>query len=98
MKMIETKDGTVIEVFVKPNQPKFKVTVDGDEIVVFSTEEPVKGRVNKQIVKELSKVFHKRVDLVSGSTSRKKKLLMRGLTKAETEQFLLKGNNCNSEP
>ena len=51
MKLIETKDGTIIEVFVKPNQPKFDIKMDGGEIVVFSTEEPVKGKVNKEIIK-----------------------------------------------
>ena len=43
MKFTETNDGTLIEVFVKPNQPKFEVKIDGNEILVFSTEEPVKG-------------------------------------------------------
>ena len=65
MKLTETKYGTIIEVFVKPNQPKFKVTIDGCEIVVFSTQEPVKGKVNKEIVKELSKFFNSRVELVA---------------------------------
>ncbi len=89
MKLTETKDGSFIEVFVKPNQPKFKITIDADDIVVFSTEEPTKGKVNKEILKGLSKVFHTRAELVSGSTSRQKKFLIRGLGKAETEQLLL---------
>ncbi len=89
MKLTETKDGSVIEVFVKPNQPKFKITIDADVICVFSTEEPAKGKVNKEILKGLSKVFHTRVELVSGSTSRQKKFLIRELGKAETEQLLL---------
>jgi uncharacterized protein (TIGR00251 family) len=92
MKLTETKDGTVIEVFVKPNQSKFKVTIDGDELVVFSTEEPVKGKVNKEIVKELSKFFNNRVELVSGSTSRQKLLLIRGVGKAEAEKRLHEGS------
>jgi uncharacterized protein (TIGR00251 family) len=93
MKLTETKDGTVIEVFVKPSQARFKIAVDGDEILVFSTEEPVKGKVNKEIVKELSRFFNSRVELVSGSTSRQKTLLIRGLGKAEAEKLLHEGNN-----
>jgi len=85
MKIIETKDGTVIEVFVKPNQPKFDIKIDGDEIVVFSTQEPVKGKVNKEIIKELTKRFHTKVEFVSGSTSRQKQLLIKGLKKSEVE-------------
>jgi uncharacterized protein (TIGR00251 family) len=88
MKTTETKDGTIIEVFVKPNQPKFDVKIDGDEIVVFSTEEPVKGRVNKEIIKELTKRFHTKVELISGSTSRQKRLLIKNVDKAEVDRLL----------
>jgi len=88
MKLTETKDGTVIEVFVKPNQPKFDVKFDGDEIIVFSTEEPVKGKVNKELVKELSRLFHTKVELVSGLTSRQKQLLIRGIKKDEIGSLL----------
>ena len=88
MKLTETKDGTIIEVYVKPNQPKFKITFDGDEILVHSTEEPVKGKVNKQLIKEISKLFHTNVELVSGATSRQKKLLVKGVAKKEVERCL----------
>ena len=90
MKLTETKDGTLIEVFVKPNQPKFEVKIDGDEILVFSTEEPVKGKVNKEIVKELSRLFHAEVELISGATSKQKHLLVRGVEKNEIERLLHK--------
>ena len=59
MSITETKDGVILTIFVKPNSPKFKIELDGDEIVVYSTEEPVKGKVNKEIIKELTKLFHK---------------------------------------
>jgi len=90
MKILETKDGVIIEVFVKPNQPKFNVTIDGDEIVVASTEEPVKGKVNKELVKELSRLFHAKVELISGSTSRQKQLMIKGVEKNQVEQLLHK--------
>src|SRR5512136_2486871 len=61
MKLVETKDGTIVEVFVKPNQPKFKITLEGEEVIVLSTQEPVKNKVNKEIIKELSKLFHSQV-------------------------------------
>ena len=90
MKILETKDGVIIEVFVKPNQPKFNVTIDGDEILVTSTEEPVKGKVNKELVKELSRLFHAKVELISGSTSRQKQLMIKGVEKNQVEQLLHK--------
>jgi uncharacterized protein (TIGR00251 family) len=88
MKLTETKDGTIIEIYVKPNSPKFEVTLEGDEIVVRSTEEPEKGKVNKEIIKKLSQFFHANVELVSGATSRQKRLLVKGAGKTEVERLL----------
>ena len=90
MKINETKDGTIIEVFVKPNQPKFKITITNDEILISSTQEPVKGKVNKELIKELTKRFHTKVELISGSTSRQKRLLIKNAEKAEVERLLRK--------
>ena len=86
MSIKETKNGTIITIFVKPNSPKFTVEVDVNEIIVHSTEEPVKGKVNKEIVKEFSKLLHAKVELSSGATSRQKQLFVQGLT---TEQVAL---------
>jgi len=88
MKVKEMKDGAVIEVFVKPNSQRFEIAVDDDEIVVFCTEQPVKGKVNKELVKEFSKLFHAKVEVVSGLTSKQKRLLIAGVGKREVEQLL----------
>ena len=85
MKLTETKKGTVIEVFVKP---KFKVKINGGEIIVFCTEEPVKGKVNKEVLKELSKFFHAEIEIVSGLTSKQKRLLIKNMSKSNVEQLL----------
>jgi uncharacterized protein (TIGR00251 family) len=90
MKLTETKDGVVIEVFVKPNSQKFGVTVEGDEIVVRCTEEPVKGKVNKELIKELTKLFCTQIELVSGATSKQKKLLIKNVEEKEVERILQK--------
>lgn len=88
MKLTETKDGIVIEVFVKPNQQKFKIAPDDNEIIVFSTEKPVRGRVNKEIIKELTRLFHTEIELVSGSTTTQKRLLIKHAKKNEVERVL----------
>lgn len=88
MKISETKDGIVLEVNVKPNSKEFKIVADDEEIVVFCVEKPVKGKVNKELIKEFSKLFHNRVELVSGFTSRQKRLLIRGFRKNEAENIL----------
>jgi uncharacterized protein (TIGR00251 family) len=88
MNLKETEDGVVAEVFVKPNSKRFKITVDADEIVVFCKEQPVKGKVNKELVKEFSKLFHTKVEIVSGLTSKQKRLMITGFAKSEIEQLL----------
>jgi uncharacterized protein (TIGR00251 family) len=88
MNIKDTKDGAVIEVFVKPKSPKFEVLLEGDDMVVRCTEEPVKGKVNKELLKALSKLFHTNVELVSGATSRQKRLLLKGVAKSEVERLL----------
>ena len=88
MSISETKDGVIISVFVKPNSAKFKIELDGDEIVLHCTEEPVKGKVNKEIIKELSRLLHTKVELVSGATSRQKQLFVRGLAKNQAKEIL----------
>ena len=88
MNVKETKDGAVIEVFVKLNSQRFDITVDDGEIVVFCTEQPVKVKVNKELIKEFSKLFHAKVEIVSGFTSKQKRLLIKGVAKNEVEQLL----------
>lgn len=90
MRINEVKDGVILEVNVKPNSKEFKIVVEGDEIVVFCVEAPVKGKVNKELVKEFSRLFHSKVELVSGFTSKQKKLLIRGFRKSEVERILLR--------
>ena len=86
MSIKETIDGATITIFVKPNSPKFKIELDGDEIVVHATEEPEKGKVNKEILKEFSKLLHAKVELASGATSRQKQLFVAGITKSQVEK------------
>jgi uncharacterized protein (TIGR00251 family) len=90
MRINEVKDGVILEVNVKPNSKEFKIVAEGDEIVVFCIEAPVKGKVNKELVKEFSRLFHSKVELVSGFTSKQKKLLIRGFRKSEVERILLR--------
>jgi uncharacterized protein (TIGR00251 family) len=88
MSIIETKDGTIFTIFVKPNAGKFKIEFEGDEIVVYSTEEPVRGKVNKEIIKEFSKLLHSKVELASGFTSKEEQLFVKGIGKEQAEKLL----------
>ena len=88
MSIEETKDGVSVTIFVKPNSPIFKIEFDGAEIVVYSTEEPIKGKVNKEIIKEFTKLFHSKVELALGSTSKKKQLFVKGMEKQHVERLI----------
>ena len=88
MSITQTSEGTVLKIFVRPNSSKFKVEFEDKEIVVYSTEEPIKGMVNKEIVKELTKLFGSRVGIVSGFTSKQKVLLLKDAKKDTIENAL----------
>lgn len=88
MSIKETKDGTIITIYVKPNSPNFKIELEGKEIIVYSTEEPEKGKVNKEILKEFSKLLHATVALASGTTSRQKQLFVKDMRKMQVEKAL----------
>jgi uncharacterized protein (TIGR00251 family) len=88
MSIKETKNGTIIKIFVRPNAPKFKIELDAEELVVCSTEEPIKGKVNREILKQISKLFKSEVEIISGLTSKQKTLLIKNVTKPEVENIL----------
>jgi hypothetical protein len=88
VKIRETQKGLVLDVYVKPRSKEFRIVVEGDDIVVHCSEEPVEGRVNKELVKKLSRLFSKKVELVSGFSSRQKRLLVKDAEKGEIERAL----------
>ncbi len=88
MSIKETSGGVILSVFVKPNSAKFKIALDGGEVVVYATEEPEKGKVNKEIIKALTKLLHVQVELVSGFTSKQKQFIVKGVDKQQLEKVL----------
>jgi uncharacterized protein (TIGR00251 family) len=47
----------------------------------------VKGRVNRELIKELSRLFKRRVELVSGLGSRQKKILISDVSIEEVNEI-----------
>ena len=90
MRLQKISDGVVIIVHVKPKAKQFRVSVESDELVVFCQEAPVKGKVNRELVKRLSRLFHKRVEILSGFSTRQKKILVRDAEVEEVKQYLKK--------
>ena len=88
MKLRKTAQGIVLDVHVKPNSKEFQIKTEEDELVVFCRETPVKGRVNRELMKELSRLFKRRVEILSGFSSRQKKILIRDIDAKEVKQIL----------
>ena len=88
MKLQKVSDGVIVAVFVKPNSKEFQLKIEGDELVVSCRESPIKGKVNKELIKELSRIFKRRVDIVAGFTSRQKKVLIKGISTDEINAAL----------
>jgi uncharacterized protein (TIGR00251 family) len=88
MKLLKTDRGVVLNVYVKPDSREFKIEVEDDELVVHCEESPVKGKVNKELVKELSKLFKRRIEIVSGFTSKQKRILIADISTEEVNNIL----------
>jgi len=88
MKLQETEEGVFLDAHVKPNSKIFQINVEGDELVVSCREAPVKGKVNKELLKQFSRLFECKVELVSGFTSRQKRFLLSGIGAEEVNQIL----------
>jgi len=90
MKLTQVPQGTIIEIRVKPKSRQFRMKLN-DELVIFCRETPVKGRVNKELVKQLSRLFKKKVEIISGVTSKQKRVLVRDAEVKEVEKLLKHG-------
>ena len=88
MNLEETTQGTLIEIYVKPQSKQFKMEVEEDELLVFCRESPVKGRVNRELTKELSTLFKRRVQILSGFRSKQKRLLIENASIQEVSDIL----------
>ena len=88
MKLQETVQGVILDVHVKPSSKEFRLELDEDELVVLCREAPVKGKVNKELLKQFSRLFGHNVELVSGFTSRQKKFLVRDIKAEEVNRIL----------
>lgn len=84
-KLKEIEEGTVLSISVVPNSLKFEILgVDewSQELKIRCREKALKGRANKEVQKELKKLFKAETVIVSGEKGRHKKVLVK-LTEKE---------------
>jgi len=77
-----------LDVHVKPNSKEFRLTIQYDELVVFCSEAPIRGKVNKELLKQFSRLFGRKVELISGFTSKEKKILVKSIETDEVNRIL----------
>ncbi len=87
--IVEQADGCVLPVRAQPGARKTGVLGEqAGALKVAVTAPPEDGRANKALIealRELLGVKRSQVELLSGHTSRDKRLLVRGLTRADLE-------------
>jgi len=77
----------ILEISVVPNSPKFSVSYKNGRLKVMLTSEPEKNRANIELIQNLSKLLGKQVRIVSGLTSKRKKLAV-DMTEGEWNAFI----------
>ncbi|MGQ9565395.1 MAG: DUF167 domain-containing protein [Candidatus Bathyarchaeales archaeon] len=85
MNLTQIPKGTIIKIVVKPKSKKFEIKPDEETLIVFCQNAPEKGKVNKELIKDLSKLLKHQVKIVSGFSSREKIILVRDAKAEEIE-------------
>ena len=86
MTLSQSSEGTILDIRVKPRSRKFEIKPN-DGFIILCREPPINGRVNRELVKELSKLFKKKVEIISGFKSKQKKILIRNSSIEEVEEL-----------
>jgi len=88
----ETPNGIKITLHVQPKASKSAVAgVHGDALKLRIQAPPVDGKANKAIIKFLSSLFHipqKDIVLKSGSSSRRKIFIIKGMSLDQAQTIL----------
>ena len=91
----EVEDGVLVDVEVSPKSTEFAISGYNewrDEIEVRITAVPQKGKANKEIIKEFSKLTKSPVEIVSGLKSQHKTLKVYGVSKEIFLDLLVRNN------
>ncbi|HUU77695.1 MAG TPA: DUF167 domain-containing protein [candidate division Zixibacteria bacterium] len=88
----QTSNGIIVKLTVKPNSKKQDFIIDQGFLFVSVKSPPDKGKANKELIKYLSEIFNissSNFELISGQTSRDKKLLVTGIEYTELKEKIV---------
>lgn len=77
----EINEGLIIEVNVKPRSKDSKIKFIEDKVIFCSKKQPIRGKVNTELVKVISNLFGAKVRILSGFKSNNKILLLKKIDK-----------------
>ena len=80
--------GTIIKVRAKPRSEAFKILIS-DEILIHCVSPAEKGKANREILRQLSRLFKHKVRIVSGQSSKEKLILIESIGSEEARKILL---------
>ena len=95
MDIRETAKGVLLSVRVKTGSEMFKFGVFNDRLVIHVKSPPSENKANREIVKEMKKLFGKDVEIVKGYTSREKIILVRDTKIEDIKDFLVADNTVH---
>jgi len=88
----EVEGGVVVSVKVQPNASRDRVVGEhGDQLKIAVTVAPEKGKANKSVIKVLSRLLGVKssdIEILSGETSRDKKVLIRNISEEEFNRVI----------
>ncbi|ENN96710.1 hypothetical protein J422_00671 [Methanocaldococcus villosus KIN24-T80] len=87
----ECKDGVIVDIEVQPNANKneiFGINEWRKRVMVKIKAPPVEGKANKEIIKFFRKLFNSDIEILSGTTSSKKSVLIKGVKKEDVERVI----------
>lgn len=87
----EIEEGILVKIEVSPKSSKFEISGYNpwrDEIEVRIISIPQKGKANKEIIKEFTKLTKKPVEIVSGLKNQHKTLKIYDISKEEFIQHI----------
>ncbi len=91
-KLVFEGDGYVdLVVYVKPDQPESKLVLEGGELVYYSSEPPVQGRANADLVRFFARLLGiptSRIEIVYGVRDRTKRVRIYEVSKEEVVEAL----------
>ena len=86
LEITEKEDSIIIPVKVIPKSSRDNIKLETNILKIKVTAAPVDGKANKAVINYISKYLHiarKSVQIKSGLTSRKKVLVLRGISKED---------------